>query len=176
MAGQWKLSFHLPLTFEEGNTCTIIPGWKLSLTKPSFCSSNLLQSEGLALGVFGMLKSLANGLVFDGQIWVLAEYPRWPWNGKTFFSFSCSSRGDGPKIRGIKPNQIQDYGAVSLDRFAGERGWDRTEEPLQSLALKTVRAHADVLLLGYTNTVPPPAPSCIWMALGTALPRETLAR
>lgn len=131
MAGQWKLSFHLPLTFEEGNTCTVIPGWKLSLTKPYFsCSSNLLQSEGLILGVFGMLKSLASGLVFDGQIWVLAECTWWPWNGKIFFSFSCSSRGDLPKVRSIKPKQIQVYGAASLDRFAGERGWDRNRRAL----------------------------------------------
>lgn len=34
---------------------------------------------------------------------------------------------------------------------------------------------ADVRL-GYTNTVPLPAPACIPMALGTVLPRDKVAR
>lgn len=148
MAGQWKLSFRLLLTFEEGNTCNIIIGWKLVLTKSyvSRCASNLLQSEGPAFRVLGMLRSVANGRVSDGQTWALPECIRRPWIGKPPFSFCLSSYGELLKTRSIfflkKQNPTRVCGAVSFHRCAGERE-DETEMEvaLQSLALETVKPH-----------------------------------
>lgn len=131
MAGQWTLSFRLPLTFEEGNTCNIITGWKLILTKScsSRCSSNPLQSEGPAFRVFGMLRSLAkNGRVSDRQTWALAECIRWPWNEKPSFSFASLLMENCLKLEAFKKktlNSTRVCGAVSFNPSIGERGWDR---------------------------------------------------
>lgn len=146
MAGQWKLSFRLLLTFEEGNTCNIITGWKLVLTKSyvSCCSSNLLQSEGPAFRVLGMLRSVANGRVSDGQTWALPECIRRPWIGKPPFSFCLSSYGELLKTRSIflkktEPNQSL-WGCVFPSLCRREDETER-EVALQSLALETVKPH-----------------------------------
>lgn len=147
MAGQWKLSFRLLLTFEEGNTCNIITGWKLVLTKSyvSCCSSNLLQSEGPAFRVLGMLRSVANGRVSDGQTWPLPECIRRPWIGKPPFSFCLSSYGELLKTRSIflKKNRTQPESVGLCLSIAVPEREDETEMEvaLQSLALETVKPH-----------------------------------
>lgn len=127
MAGQWKLSFQLPLTFQEGNTCNKTTGWKPSLAKPpvSFCPSNLLPWEGRAFGVFGMLTSLAIGLVSFGQHWVLAECIRWPWPRKSLFPFATLLKDICLSLEALNQTKAESVGASSFHHSARGRGWGR---------------------------------------------------